>query len=325
MKRRIAIIAGGDSGEFEVSVASAGIVRKHLDPGLFKPYLILMKGMDWMYEAEDGSKVPVDKNDFSITLGGEKITFDCVFNAIHGTPGEDGRIQGYLEMLDLPHTSCDLITSALTFDKHFCNGFVRQLGVKTTKSIRLVRGEHADPAKIAAETGIPCFVKPNAGGSSVGITKVTDPSQLEAAIERAFREDDEVLVEKFIEGTEITCGVIGTRAKMIALPITEIVSKNEFFDYEAKYHGKADEITPARVSEDISEECKDLSLRLYRELKCKGAVRFDYIFNDDGMYFLEVNTVPGLSEASIVPQQAAEAGISLTQLFTMMIEAAKES
>lgn len=325
MKLKIAVLAGGDSGEYEVSLASARVVRKYLDEGLYEPYIIMIKGHDWYHEAGDGTRILVDKNDFSITLGDKKITFDCVFNAIHGTPGEDGKIQGYLEMLGIRHTSCDLYTSSLTFNKYFCNGFVHKLDVKTAKSVLIRRDQKPDVEVIVKELGLPCFVKPNAGGSSVATTKVTMMEQLLDAIGLAFGEDDQVLVEQFIGGTEITCGVIRAGGKVLALPLTEIVSKKDFFDYEAKYHGMADEITPARIPDGIADECKELSIMLYRELNCKGMVRFDYIFNETGMYFLEANTVPGLSEASIVPQQAAEAGISLSRLFTLMIGAATEN
>lgn len=322
--QKIAILAGGDSGEYEVSLASAGVVKKYLDPSLFEPYIIMIRGGEWYNESGEGKRFPVDRNDFSITINNKKIRFDCVFNAIHGTPGEDGRIQGYLELLDIPHTSCNLATSSLTFDKYFCNGFVNKLGVITTPSVLLRAGEEKPLEEIVEQVGIPCFVKPNAGGSSVGITKVLREEQLGEAIKLAFKEDKQVLVEKFIEGTEITCGVIRHQGEILALPITEIVSKTDFFDYDAKYKGMADEITPARISEETARQCQDLSKMLYRELNCKGLLRFDFIFNEKGMYFLEANTVPGLSEASIVPQQAEVAGIPLTRLFTMMIEAVKE-
>jgi D-alanine-D-alanine ligase len=260
-----------------------------------------------------------------VVINGKKVKFDAVFNAIHGTPGEDGKIQGYLEMMGIPHTSCELSTSALTFNKYFCLGFVRDLGLKTAWSVRLVKGFDFSRNEINETVGYPCFVKPNAGGSSVGTTKVMDEAQLDSAISLAFKEDSDVLVEQYIPGTEITCAVLKKDNKLLALPLTEIVSKKDFFDYEAKYHGMADEITPARVSPEVADECKELSMLLYRELGCKGVVRFDFISNSTGMYFLEANTIPGLSEASIVPQQAEAAGISLRDLFTILIEDALES
>jgi D-alanine-D-alanine ligase len=325
MIKNVAILAGGDSGEYEVSINSAQVVQKHLDKNRYNPYLIHIKGKEWNYHAADNNVVPVDKNDFSILLGNEQVYFDIVFNAIHGTPGEDGKIQGYLEMLGIPHTSCSLTTSSLTFNKYFCLGFVRDLGLKTAWSLKVSEDSGFNIKEINETIGYPCFVKPNAGGSSVGTTKVTDESQMEKAVKLALKEDSAVLIEQYIPGTEITCGVFRSSGKLIALPLTEIVSHKEFFDYEAKYEGLADEITPARVTEETEEECKELSLILYRELECRGVVRFDYIFNKTGMYFLEVNTIPGLSEASIVPQQAAEAGFSLKQLFTYLIEDALES
>jgi len=322
MIKNIAILAGGDSGEYEVSINSAHVVEKHMDRNLFNPYLITLKGKEWSYKAKNGVVVDVDKNDFSITIENAKIRFDAVFNAIHGSPGEDGKLQGYLEMLRLPHTSCHSSVSALTFDKYFCNGFIRDLGIKTAWSVRITRDHEYSQPEINRSIGYPCFVKPNAGGSSVGTTKVADEDQLQKALDLAFKEDNAVLVEQYIPGTEITCGVLRNENKLIALPLTEIVSKNDFFDYEAKYHGLAEEITPARIPDDIADECKEVSMLLYRELNCKGVVRFDYIFNDTGMYFLEANTIPGLSEQSIIPQQAIQAGFSLRALFTILIQEA---
>lgn len=278
-----------------------------------------MKGQEWTFERE-GIKIPVDKNDFSIIIDGKKITFDCIFVAIHGTPGEDGKLQGYFEMLSIPYTSSDWIVSAVTFDKNVCKGVVAQYGVTQPQTLFFKRDDEYLHKKVMTQIGLPCFVKPNKGGSSVGITKVINESQLKEAFRSAFHEDDEILVEEFIDGTEITCGVFRYKGELVVLPITEIVSKKEFFDYEAKYEGMADEITPARISVEKEKECKTLSAFLYNKLNCKGIVRFDYIFNEKGMYFLEVNIVPGLSSASIVPQQAEDMGISIGELFSMVIE-----
>ncbi len=321
MKKNIAIVAGGYSGEYEISIKSGSVVEKKLDTGLYNPYIIVIKDDDWYYSDKSGKKTKVDKNDFSLKINNTKITFDCVFIAIHGTPGEDGKLQGYFDLLAIPYTSCDQTTSALTFNKSFCNRIVNSLGVNTAKSILLYKNQKYKTDRIVDEIKLPCFVKPNNGGSSVGITKVDKIKNLQDAIKTAFKEDDEVIVEEFIDGIEITCGIIKSKGKMYVLPITEIVSKKEFFDYDAKYTpGMANEITPARISEKTEKECKTTSVYLYENLNCSGLVRFDYILHDELLYFLEVNTIPGLTEGSIVPQQAKEMGITITKLFTMAIE-----
>ena len=321
MKKNIAIVAGGYSGEYEISIKSGSVVEKKLDTGLYNPYIIVIKDDDWYYSDKSGKKTKVDKNDFSLKINNTKITFDCVFIAIHGTPGEDGKLQGYFDLLAIPYTSCDQTTSALTFNKSFCNRIVNSLGVNTAKSILLYKNQKYKTDRIVDEIKLPCFVKPNNGGSSVGITKVDKIKNLQDAIKTAFKEDDEVIVEEFIDGAEITCGIIRSKGKMYVLPITEIVSKKEFFDYDAKYTpGMANEITPARISEKTEKECKTTSVYLYENLNCSGLVRFDYILHDELLYFLEVNTIPGLTEGSIVPQQAKEMGITITKLFTMAIE-----
>jgi len=317
MRKKIAIAAGGDSGEYEVSIKSGAVVEKYLNRDLYDPYLVIFHGDEWVYHSIDGQKHPVDKNDFSLMTSGEKITFDAVFIAIHGTPGEDGKLQGYLDMLGIPYTGSGHVTSALTFNKYFCSRVVASMGVTIAPSMLIRRGEQIDQGAVSRTLPLPCFVKPNKGGSSVGMTKVWAVGELLPAVEKAFLEDEEVLIETFIPGTEITCGVMTIGGKVKSLPLTEIVSKNEFFDYEAKYtDGMADEITPARVPAVIETKCRALSEKLYAGLGCRGFVRFDYIFNDQGMYFLEVNTVPGLSPNSILPQQAQAEGISLQELFT---------
>ncbi len=319
-RKKIAILAGGDSGEYEVSINSGNVVLNSLDKNLYEGYLIIFKGRSWYYQYGE-KKQEIDKNDFSLNLNGNKILFDCVFIAIHGTPGEDGKMQGYLEMMNIPYTTSDWIVSAITFDKRYSKAVVEQFGILQADTLYFQKGDLNIREKILQEMGTPCFVKPNKGGSSVGISRVMREAELDAAIQLAFNEDDEILVEEYIQGTEITCGVIRHKKELIVMPLTEIVSKNEFFDYEAKYtQGMADEITPARVSPEIEKECKMLSSFLYNNLNCKGIVRFDYIFNDAGMYFLEANTVPGLSEASIVPQEAEDMGISRQELFGMAIE-----
>ena len=319
MKKNIAIAYGGDSGEFEVSVMSGEVVHKHLDKELFNAYLIRMEDGKWTYRDPSGQDHIVRKEKFTLEIGQQEIHFDAVFNAIHGTPGEDGKLQGYLELLGIPVTSCDQATSALTFNKYFCNRFVSSLGVKTSRSVLIRKEDLSSLGEGILPLNLPVFVKPNRGGSSVATTRVNDPAGLKGAVELALGADDQVMVEEFIPGREITCGVITWKGEPLALPLTEIVSKKEFFDYEAKYHGMSDELTPAPIPESVAEECRSTSLRLYRELNCRGIIRCDYIFNDGGMYFLEVNTVPGMSEPSIVPQQAGVYGISLKDLFTVVI------
>jgi len=316
MKQRIAIIAGGDSGEYEISLKSAGVIQQHLDHDLFETYFIHIRSGQWNCKGEDGKNYPVDKNDFTVTLPGGKVSFDGVFIAIHGTPGEDGKIQGYFDMLGIPYNTCDQITSALTFDKYFCNNVVRNFGVDVSRSLLIKKGQTVNEDEILRQIKLPLFVKPNRGGSSVGTTKVKTRQELAGAIELALHEDRQVMLEEFIPGREFSCGVIWHHGKARALPVTEIVSKNEFFDYQAKYEEMADEITPADISPDIARHISDQSLRLYHLLNCRGIVRFDYILNGDSLFFLEVNTVPGMSERSIVPQQANVAGISLKELFT---------
>ncbi|MCD4680424.1 MAG: D-alanine--D-alanine ligase [Bacteroidales bacterium] len=326
MKPKIAIAAGGNSGEYEISINSAGVIYENIDQSKYDAYIIHIKSQDWTYQDSKGEVIEVDKNDFSIVVKGEKITFDCVFIAIHGTPGEDGKLQGYFDLLGIPYTSCDLTTSALTFNKSYCNRVVSSFGVNTPKSVHLFRNNEIKVKEIIEKFSLPCFVKPNNGGSSVGMSKVVEEEELLKAVQIAFQEDDQVLIEEYIEGTELTCGIIQSKGDRIIFPVTEIVSSKEFFDFEAKYtEGMADEIVPARISDEISDECKRVSAMLYNKLNCSGLVRFDYIFKSGKFYFLEVNTVPGLSEGSIVPKMAAAMGMSLEKLYDMMIiDALKE-
>jgi len=320
-KLNIAIVSGGDSGEFEISMQSGDVVKKYIDPNKYKVYPIHIKGQEWLYECKNQNVYPIDKNDFTIEMPGEKVRFDCVFIAIHGTPGEDGKLQGYFDMLGIPYTSCDHVTSALTFNKYFCKNYISNFAVKTAKSVYITNPEQVDPGYILNHLSLPVFVKPNNGGSSVGMSKVNKAEELEPAIVKAFMEDDEILVEEFIKGREITCGVLRHNHKTLVLPVTEIISKKEYFDYEAKYSpGLSDEVVPAHIPDKMYNECQEISAMLYGKLNCKGVVRFDYIFNDEGIYFLEVNTVPGLTEASIVPKMAKCYGLTLQQLFSMLLE-----
>ncbi len=326
MKPKIAIAAGGNSGEYEISINSAGVIYKNIDQNKYDAYIIHIKGHSWTYLDSTGEHIEINKNDFSINVKGEKVTFDCVFIAIHGTPGEDGKLQGYFDLLGIPYTSCDLTTSAITFNKSYCNRVVGSFDINTPKSVHLFRNNEVQVQEIIDKLSLPCFVKPNSGGSSVGMSKVLAEEELLKAVQIAFQEDDQVLIEEYIEGRELTCGIIKTKGDHIIFPVTEIVSSKEFFDFEAKYtEGMADEIVPADISEYTSNECKRISALLYDKLNCSGLVRFDFIYRDEEFYFLEVNTVPGLSEGSIVPKMAEATGMPLADLYDMMIvDALKE-
>lgn len=320
MKKKIALITGGSSAELEISLNSAKVINRQLDKNLFNVFTIVIQGKDWIYQ-EAKTRTFIDKNDFSLTLEGKKHFFDCVFIAIHGTPGEDGKLQGYFDMLGIPYTACDVYTSSLTFNKYFTNLVVENLGIRTGKLQIIKLGENFNAQALIDQLGLPCFVKPNKNGSSVGITKVKTEEELAPAIEEAFRHDDEVLVQKLLKGIEITCGLLRYKDELVILPLCEIVSKKEFFDYEAKYtDGMADEIVPARISSELTDKCRDISAFLYEKLNCKGIVRFDYMLSGEDFYFLEVNSIPGLSENSIVPKMAGNMGIEMKELFTMAIE-----
>lgn len=318
----IAIVAGGDSGEYEISVLSGKQIEEQMDKLRFDPYLIEIRGGQWICHKGSNDYL-VDKNDFTLFLDGNKIRFHGVFNAIHGTPGEDGKLQGYLDMIKIPYTSSNVATSAVTFHKAFCKEIIGNCGVNMAKSVYL-SGKRSDQEQRIVETlRFPVFVKPNSSGSSVGMTKVIFVSELEAALENAFREDNEVLVEEFLPGRELTCGVLRTEGNVVALPVTEIIPKKDFFDYEAKYtRGMAEEVVPAQVSPEVSDACQRLSERLYEKLNCRGIVRFDYIYHNNMLYFLEVNSVPGMTAASIVPKMVHAHGWTFTEFITRLIDEA---
>lgn len=319
--KKIAIVCGGYSGEYEISVKSAKVVKQHLNPEEYESYIIVIQKDSWYHLSEDGTRTIVDKNDFSITLGGKKITFDGIFNAIHGVPGEDGQLLGYFEMLGLPYTSSNFTTSALTFHKEFCKTIAAAAGANVSPSIIVNKGENYDKAKIIKTLGLPLFIKPTRNGSSVGVTKVHDEEEFDVAVEKAFAAGDQLMCEKFVNGRELACTVMSVKGKTMVFPVTEVVSKNEFFDYEAKYtNGKSDEITPADLDEISEIEVKATSAMLYDKFECKGFARFDYILTPKQLTFIEVNIVPGMSEASIMPKQAACMGITLDRLFGMALE-----
>ena len=322
-KLNIALFMGGDSGEYEVSIGSASQVKNNLDKDKFDVFPVLIRDGHWIYTGENGIPVPFDRNGHCLTLSGNTIKFDCAFIAIHGTPGEDGKLQAYLDIAGIPYTTCDVTTSALTFNKYFCNDLAIQYGVKVAKTILIRKGDAWKADSLVQEAGLPCFVKPNKSGSSVGVSKVYTIEEIPAAIAKAFAEDDEVLVQQFIKGREMACGVFTLNGEIKVMPVTEVVSENDFFDYEAKYtDGLAREITPAPISDEQSAECMQITRYLYRKFNCKGVVRFDYFLTGDEWWFLEVNTVPGFSAGSIVPKQAKAAGYELKEFFGFLIEEA---
>jgi len=324
MKKNIALFLGGDSAEAAISLKSAEQMLKHLDAELFDVYPIAVKGTSWTY-ANNGAAIEVDKNDFSITIDGRRICFDCAVPMIHGTPGEDGKLQAYFELMRIPYTTCGVLASALTFNKYACKSYLDSLGVLFPKGKLIRKGEKVDASELCAILGLPCFVKPNNGGSSFGVTKIKSIGELNPALEAAFAEDlQEALVEEYIEGNEITCGLVKLDGEIIVFPITEIVSKKDFFDVEAKYTaGMADEITPARICDSLSADCETISKAIYKHLNCKGIVRIDYIVRNGRLYFLEVNTIPGMSAASIIPKQIDVYGLtSIKALYTKLIHEA---
>lgn len=322
MKKNIAIIMGGYSSEYLISLKSGSVVYDCLLKASYNAYCIHIFKDKWVYVADDLTEHPVNKADFSIVVAGSKINFDCVFNAIHGSPGEDGTIQAYFELLSIPHTSCGMYQAALTFNKRDCLSALKPYGVLTADSYFLNAGDAIDPSAIEKAVGFPCFVKANKAGSSFGVTKVYSKSDLPKAIETAFKEDDELIIESFLDGIEVSVGVIRYKGKVTVLPITEIVTDNDFFDYEAKYLGKSQEITPARLSPAQEAEVSKAAKNIYEVLKLDGFSRSEFIFKDGKPHLLEINTVPGLTKESILPQQAAKAGISLAELFENAIHEA---
>ncbi|MEO6453619.1 MAG: D-alanine--D-alanine ligase [Ginsengibacter sp.] len=323
MKPKIAFVTGGLSGEAEISYKSAVTIENNVDKEKWDMYKIDINPRGWFYNSAAGEKISVDKNDFTIILNKEKISFNAVLIGIHGTPGEDGKLQSYFDLLHIPYTSCDATTSALTFNKRYTIAIAEASGIKVSRSVLLFKGDDQSPEELIKKLNFPVFVKPNNGGSSIGMSKVNSSSEeLGTAIEKAFKEDDQVLIEEFIKGREFTIGVFRHNGEIIALPVTEVISKKEFFDYEAKYFGASEEITPAKMDESMAQKVREQALKAYRIFNCKGVVRIDFIYNetDGNPYMLEINTVPGQSEASIVPQQVKAMGWTLTQFYTALIE-----
>ncbi|GAA4021149.1 D-alanine--D-alanine ligase [Flavobacterium cheonhonense] len=320
--KKVAIIMGGYSSEYQISLKSGNVVYQFLDQNLYKGYRIHILKDKWVYVDEQDNEFPIDRNDFSVTVNGEKITFDVVFNAIHGTPGEDGLMQAYFELLGIPQSSCDYYQAALTFNKRDLLSVLKPYGIKTATSYYLNQGDEIDEEAILKTVGLPCFVKPNKSGSSFGISKVKTKDELAYAIVNAYKEDNEIIIESFLDGTEVSVGVINYKGNITVLPITEIVSENDFFDYEAKYLGKSQEITPARISPEMTAKVSAVAKKAYEVLKMSGFSRSEFIIVNGEPHMLEMNTIPGLTTESLIPQQAKEAGISLTDLFTNALELA---
>lgn len=318
----VAVIAGGDSGEYEISLKTADNIFNQLDRTLFSPYLIHFRGTDWSYTDAQGTKYAIDKNDFSINLNGQHIRFDVAFIAIHGTPGENGKLQGYFEMIQQPYTGCSFFCSALTFNKYFCNLAVSHCNVPTAPSLHFFSSDPIDYENIETVCGYPCFVKSCNSGSSVGVTKVHGRDELQDAFDEAFKYDSQLLVEKFIRGREFTCGVTSVYGEDRVLAITEVVASNEFYDYNAKYTAVGHKlITPAAIPEEQATLMGQYALRVFHQLDCKGVVRVDFILSDDDgkPYFLEVNTIPGQTAMSIIPGQVVYNQLDIKEFYTKMI------
>ncbi len=321
MKKNIAIIAGGNSSEIVVSMKSAAGIYSFIDDKLYNKYIVTIVKKDWQVETEENKKINIDKNDFSFIKEGGKVKFDFAYITIHGTPGENGILQAYFELIGIPYSTCDVLVSAITFNKFVCNQYLKGFGVKVSESILLREGQSVTENEVAEKIGFPCFIKPNVGGSSFGVTKVKNKEEVQQAIKKAFSEGKEVLIEAYMKGTEVTCGIYKTSQKQVVFPVTEVVSKNEFFDFDAKYNGQVDEITPARISEALTERVQKLTSAIYDILGCKGIIRIDYIITEgETINLLEVNTTPGMTVTSFIPQQVKAAGLNITDVMTDIIE-----
>ena len=321
MRRTIAIIAGGDSSELPVSLRSAQGLYSFMDKERYQLYIVEMEGRRWEVHLPNGSVAPIDKNDFSFIEDGKKKTFDFAYITIHGTPGENGLLQGYLEMIGIPFSSCNVLVSAITFNKFSCNQYLKRFGVKVAESILLRKNQHISDEDVIERIGLPCFIKPNAGGSSFGVTKVKTKDQIQPAILKAANESDEVMIEAFMKGTEVTCGCYKTKKNSVVFPVTEVVTSNEFFDYDAKYNGQVEEFTPARISESLTQRIQQLTSTIYDILGCYGIIRIDYIITEDEVIqLLEINTTPGMTATSFIPQQVRAANLDIKDVLTDIIE-----
>jgi len=321
MKRVIAIVAGGDSSENPVSLRSAATILEYMDKDKYEPYILEVEGKNWQVHVKEGVSVPVDRNDFSFTFEGRKTVFDYAYIIIHGTPGENGVFEGYLRLMRIPFSTCDVLASALTFNKFMLNMTLRSADVNVARSIRIRKGDKVNPDEVIESVGLPCFIKPTDGGSSFGTTKVKTREQIIPAVEDAFKENCEIMIESFMQGTEVTNGYFKTRKREVRLPVTEVVPKTDFFDYDAKYNGQVEEITPARIPDETRDRIQALTARIYDLLGCHGIIRNDYIITEGGkINLLEVNTTPGMTATSFIPQQIRAAGLNLTDVLTELIE-----
>lgn len=321
MKRTIAIVAGGYTSEFNVSLRSAQGIYSFIDKEKYNLYIVELREQSWEVQLPGGTRTGVDRNDFSFIYNGEKIKFDFAYITIHGTPGEDGLLQGYFDMLHIPYSCCGVLAAAITYNKFACNQYLKGFGIRVAESLMLRKGQSISDDDVVEKIGLPNFIKPSLGGSSFGVTKVKEKSQIQPAIEKAFNEADEVLVEAFMDGMEVTCGCYKTKEKCVVFPVTEVVTHNEFFDYDAKYNGSVDEITPARISEELSDRLKMLTSAIYDILGCEGIIRVDYIVTKgEVINLLEVNTTPGMTATSFIPQQVRAAGLEIRDVMTDIIE-----
>lgn len=321
MKSIIAIVAGGDSSEVVVSLKSAAGLLSFMDQDKYQVYQVTLTKEAWVVNIEENEQIEINRSDFSFIYQGKKIKFDFAYITIHGTPGEDGILQGYFDLIGVPYSTCGVLASALTFNKFTCNQYLKSFGVKVSESVLLRSGQTISTDEVEKKTGFPCFVKPNVGGSSFGVTKVKSEEDVQPAIERAFKEGNEVMIEAFMQGTEITCGIYKTKGKSVVLPITEVVPYNEFFDFDAKYKGQVEEITPARISSELTKRVQKLTSAIYDILGCKGIIRIDYIITEgDVINLLEVNTTPGMTTTSFIPQQVRAAGLQMKDVLTDIIE-----
>ena len=323
LKRTIAIVCGGDSSEHDVSLRSAQGLYSFFDKERYNVYIVDIKGQDWHVELPDGTTAPIDRNDFSFVEEGKAKLFDYAYITIHGTPGENGILQGYFDLIGLPYSTSSVLVEAMTFDKFVLNQYLRGFGVSVADSLLIRKGyeELVSDDEIEERIGMPCFVKPAADGSSFGVSKVKNKDQLAPAIRKAMLESDEIMVEQFLDGTEISIGVYKTKEKAVVLPATEVVTQNEFFDYDAKYNGQVQEITPARLSEDVTRRVREITSHIYDILHCNGIIRIDYIISKEGKIFmLEVNTTPGMTPTSFIPQQVRAAGLDMKDVLTDIVE-----
>ena len=321
MKRKIAIVAGGDTSENEVSLRSAKGIYSFIDKEAYELYVVVMHGLDWHVQLEDEATATIDRNDFSFMKGDEKVKFDFAYITIHGTPGEDGLLQGYFDMLHIPYSCCGVLAASLTYDKFACNQYLKAFGVSVADSLLLKQGQSITDEQVIQHIGLPCFIKPSLGGSSFGVTKVKEAAQIQPAIQKAFGEAKEVVIESFLQGTEITCGCYKTKTKQVVLPITEVVTHNEYFDYDAKYNGAVDEITPARIPDELRDRVQQLTSAIYDILGAQGIIRIDYIITEgEKINLLEVNTTPGMTATSFIPQQVRAAGLDIKDVMTDIIE-----